>query len=43
MTRQLLAGLALAFALVFTSAVAVAPQYWNPDKTTSMTAVDATA
>jgi hypothetical protein len=32
MNKRFFAGLALAFALVFTSAIAVGPQYWNPDK-----------
>jgi hypothetical protein len=43
MMKRLIAGLALASALVFTSAIAVGPQYWNPDKAASSTVESATA
>ncbi|WP_277991868.1 hypothetical protein [Amycolatopsis sp. MtRt-6] len=42
MLKKKIAGIALA-ALVITSAIAVGPQYWNPDKIASQTVAHAIA
>ncbi|WP_281506313.1 hypothetical protein [Amycolatopsis sp. FBCC-B4732] len=41
--KKLLAGLALASALVLTGAGATGLQYWNPEKITSLETVSAIA